>query len=126
MKNLGTKIEHIAKPIARGIDAIWGSDLAGCSGCGKMRDNLNAGMSVQDAIIERWFSKKLKGENMQFQIQIIVEAEGVAQAVTPDAIAKGTIISVNPRPAQPQRPQQPPRPPVNISSGMVTTPSTNP
>ncbi len=103
MKNLGTKIERIAKPVARGIDAIWGSDLAGCSGCGKMRDNLNAGMSVQDAIIERWFSKKLKGEKMQFQIQIVVEAEGVPQAVTPESITKGTIISVNPRP-QPAKP----------------------
>lgn len=102
MKNLGTKIERIAKPIAKSIDAIWGSDLAGCSGCSKMRDNLNAGMSVQDAIIERWFSKKLKGEKMQFQILIIVEADGVPQAVTPDVIAKGTIISVNPRPQAPK------------------------
>ncbi len=108
MTNLGTKIETFAKPIALGIDAIWGSDLAGCSGCGKMRDNLDAGMSVKDAIIERWFSKE-EGENMQFQIQIVVEAEGVVQAIAPDAISKGTIISVTPRPQQPaqQRPQLP-------------------
>ncbi len=100
MKNLGTTIETFTKPIVRGIDAIWGSDLSGCGGCGKMRDNLNAGMSVKDAIIERWF--KNKGENMQFQIQIVVDAEGVAQAIEPDAIVKGTIISVTPRPQQPQ------------------------
>ncbi len=98
---LGDAIATVAQPIARGIDAIWGSDLARCSGCSKMRENLNAGMSVQDAIIERWFSQKEKGENMQFQIQIIVESEGVPQAVTPESIAKGTIISVTPRP-QPQ------------------------
>ncbi len=97
----------IAHPIARGIDAIWGSDLANCGGCNKMRDNLNAGMSVQDAIIERWFKNREKGEKMQFQIQIVVEAEGVPQAVTPESIAKGTIISVTPRPAQPQRPVLP-------------------
>ncbi len=60
-------------------------------------------MSVGDAIIERWFKNKEEGENMQFQIQIIVEAEGVPQAVMPDAIAKGTIISVTPRPQQPQQ-----------------------
>ncbi len=114
MKNLGTNIERIAKPIARGIDAIWGSDLAGCSGCSKMRDNLDAGRSLAGAFYDRFWSgiplglvNKEKGENMQFQIQIIVEAEGVPQAVTPDAIAKGTIISVTPRPAQPQRPQLP-------------------
>ncbi len=39
---------------------------------------------------------------MQFQILIIVEADGVPQAVTPDVIAKGTIISVNPRPQAPK------------------------
>ncbi len=122
MKNLGTKIERIAKPIARGIDAIWGSDLATCVGCGSMRDNLNAGMSVEDAIIERWFSKKLKGEKMQFQILIVVEAEGVPQAVTPDSIAKGTIISVNPRPQQPQRPANVP-PGVQTNIRTVTQPS---
>ncbi len=101
---LGTRIETFAKPIARGIDAIWGSDLAGCSGCGKMRDNLNAGMSVHDAIIERWFKAKEKGEKMQFQIQIIIEAESVEEALQKKG--EGTVISVNPRPQQP-KPNQP-------------------
>ncbi len=108
MTNRGDNIYRIAKPIARGIDAVWGSDLANCGGCAKMRDNLNAGMNVYDAIIERWFKNKKEGENMQFQIQIVVEAEGVTQAIAPDAIAGGTIISVTPRPVQPQnRPQLP-------------------
>ncbi len=120
MKNIGTTIERAIKStgVVQAIDAIWGGDLAGCSGCGKMRDNLNAGMSMKDAIIERWFKNKEEGEIMQFQIQIVVEAESVVQAITPDAIAKGTIISVTPRP------QQPPRPPGNISSGITVTPAT--
>ncbi len=96
--NLGSTISTVAQSIALGIDAIWGSDLATCSECGKMARNLDAGMSIKDAIIERWF--KEEGENMQFQIQIIVEAEGVAQAIAPEAIAKGTIIGVTPRPTQ--------------------------
>ncbi len=106
MKNLGTKIERIAKPIAKSIDAIWGSDLAGCSGCNKMRDNLDAGRSLAGAFYDRFWSgiplglANNKGEKMQFQIQIIVEAEGVPQAVTPESIAGGTIISVTPRQQQ--------------------------
>ncbi len=114
MKNLGTKIERITKPVARGIDAIWGSDLAGCSGCSKMRDNLDAGRSLAGAFYDRFWSgiplglvNKEEGEKMQFQIQIIVEAEGVPQAVTPEAIAGGTIISVTPRPQQAKPGAQP-------------------
>ncbi len=80
MKNLGTKIERIAKPIARGIDAIWGSDLATCGGCGNMRDNLNAGMSVQDAIIERWFKAKEKGEKMKYKATVVVVADTATKA----------------------------------------------
>ncbi len=110
VKNLGTKIETIAKPIARGIDAIWGSDLVGCSGCNKMKEDLNAGMSFGQALSER-FWPKLKGENkMQFQITLVVEAESVE-----DALSKknsGTTISIVPRP------QQPPRPTATIGSSV--------
>ncbi len=67
-----------------------------------MRDNLDAGMSVKNAIIERWFKAKEKGEKMQFQIQIVVEAESVEEALQKKA--DGTVISVNPRPPQPPRP----------------------
>ncbi len=108
---LGDAISTIAQPIARNIDAIWGSDLAGCSGCNKMRDNLNAGMSMQDAIIERWFKKKEKGEKMQFQILIVVEAESVEEALQNKSNA--TTISINPRPQQPQRP-------ANVPTGVQT------
>lgn len=117
MNNLGTQIESFAKPIARGIDAIWGSDLANCGGCNKMRDNLDAGRSLAGAFYDRFWSgiplalvnNKTGEENMQFQIQIVVEAEGVVQAISPDVITKGTVISVTPRPQQPaqQRPQLP-------------------
>ncbi len=91
----GDAVHLIANPIARGIDAIWGSDLAGCSGCGKMRENLNAGMPFWEAVKQR-----IKGEpTMQFQIQTVVEAESVQDALT--KLGSGTVISVTPRPAQP-------------------------
>ena len=93
--NIGTKIETFAKPIARGIDAIWGSDLANCSGCNKMRDNLNAGMPFTQALSERFWPKK--GQKMVFVIQLDVgEADNVEQALK--QVAQGTTISVNPNP----------------------------
>ncbi len=104
MKNLGTKIERIAKPIARGIDAIWGSDLAGCSGCSKMRDNLNAGMSVQDAIYERWFKAKQEGEKMKYQFTVVIDDESFAKA-SAKAESVGEVISGQVKPVAPQRPQ---------------------
>ncbi len=103
MNNLGTKIEHIAKPIARGIDAIWGSDLAGCSGCSKMRDNLNAGMSVQDAIYERWFKAKQEGEKMKYQATVVIDAEKMSEAVA-KAESAGEVISIQVKPVAVQRP----------------------
>ncbi len=93
----GDLIHSIANPLARSIDAIWGSDLAGCSGCNKMRNNLNSGMSFWEAVKQR-----VKGENMEFQIQTVVEAQSVQDALS--KLASGTVISVTPRPPQPVRP----------------------
>lgn len=109
----GDAIHAFANPIALGIDAIWGSDLAGCQGCNKMRENLNAGMSFWEAVKQRIKGEK---ENMQFQVQVVVEAESVNQAITPEFFAKGTVISVTPRPPQPARP---PQMTPNLTAGMV-------
>ncbi len=104
MKNLGTKIEKVTKPIARGIDAIWGSDLAGCRGCNKMRDNLDAGMSITNAVIERWFTIKKQGEKMRFVIQMDVgEVENIDEAILRKG--EGTTIGVNPVPLPPGQPK---------------------
>ncbi len=103
MKNLGTKIERIAKPIAKSIDVIWGSDLAGCSGCGKMRDNLNAGMSVQDAIIERWFKAKGEKVSMDYTLQVVVEkCEDLEEACQKAKKGQLLVVGGQPRPAQPK------------------------
>lgn len=92
----GDAIHSIAQPIAIGIDAIWGSDLAGCSGCAQRRDMLNEGHYLEAF---RTLFKQPEGEKMQFQIQIVVEAESVEQALQKKS--EGTVISVTPRPQQP-------------------------
>ncbi len=107
----GDAIHSIANPIAKGIDALWGTDLAGCSGCSKMRDNLNAGMGFWEAVKQR-----IKGEpQMQFQIQTVVEAESVQEALA--KLSEGTVISITPRPQQPQRPLGLPNQPTNMKTG---------
>lgn len=45
----GDRIEAIAQPIAKALDKVAGTNLSGCSGCKKMRDRINAGMTVTEA-----------------------------------------------------------------------------
>jgi len=104
MKNLGDKIAFVAQPMARGIDAALGTNVAGCKGCKKMRENLNSGMSLTDAIYERWFKAKQKGEKMKYQIVVIIEADKTSEAVS-KAEALGEVIAASARPDPPTRPQ---------------------
>ncbi len=103
MKNLGTKIERIAKPIARGIDAIARTNLNGCGGCDKMRDNLNDGMTLTDAIYQRWFAAKQQGEKMKYQMTVVVEAEKLSE-VAAKGESIGEVIAVQARPTPTPRP----------------------
>ncbi len=126
MKNLGTKIEH--NPIVHAVGRMTGcidpetNQLRPESGCAKMRDNLNAGMSLQDAIYERWFTAKQEGEKMKYQMTIVVEDDSLGKAVVKGE-SIGEVLNAQVRP---ERPQQPPRPPGNISSGITVTPATKP
>lgn len=101
---LGDAIATVATPIARGIDAVAGTNVSGCSGCKKMRDNLNAGMSVQDAIYERWFKAKQKGEKMEYQMTVVIQADSFAKA-SEKAESVGEVIAGQAKPPQQQRPQ---------------------
>jgi hypothetical protein len=40
-RGLGDVIEQVAKPIARTIDRIAGTDIEHCSGCARRRETLN-------------------------------------------------------------------------------------
>ncbi len=94
---LGDAVSTVAQPIARGIDAVAGTNVAGCSGCKKMRDNLNAGMSVQNAIYQRWFTAKQQGVKMKYQIVVIVDAEKTSEAAA-QAESIGEVISIQAKP----------------------------
>ncbi len=100
---LGDAIASVAQPIARGIDAIARTNVAGCSGCKKMRDNLNSGMSIQDAIYQRWFAAKQRGGQMKYQIVVVVDAEKSSDAAA-KAESIGEVISVQARPTPQARP----------------------
>lgn len=117
MKNIGDKIAAAATPIARTLkmDCIDPAtqQLRPESGCAQMRNNLNQGMSLADAVIARWFSSKQQtGDKPMGQPYIITEQTVIENANSPaDAIAKkasgeGEVIMIN---AQ-QRPQPRPQP----------------
>jgi hypothetical protein len=57
---LGTRIERIAQPIAKAIDKVAGTKIAGCNGCKQMRERLNAGMSIQESAKMRVIEFALK------------------------------------------------------------------
>ncbi len=100
---LGDAIATLAEPIARGIDSVAGTNVAGCNGCKTMRDNLNAGMSIQDAIYQRWFAAKQQGAKMKYQITVVVDAEKPSEA-SAKAEAIGDVLSVQVKPVPQQRP----------------------
>jgi len=100
----GDVIAAIAQPIARTIDAMAGTNVAGCKGCKQMQQNLNDEMSVTDAIYERWFKAKEKGEKMKYQIMVIVDAEKPSEASV-KAETIGEVLSVQVKPTPPPRPQ---------------------
>jgi hypothetical protein len=54
----GDAIATVAQPIARSIDAVFGTDLQNCSGCKKMQHNLNMGMSLADSFFDRFWPQK--------------------------------------------------------------------
>ncbi len=96
---LGDAIAAAAQPIARGIDRKLGTNIAGCPGCREMRDNLNTGMSLHDAIYYRWFKAKKEGVKMEYQIVVVVKADKASEAVA-KAESIGEVVAIKAMPSQ--------------------------
>ena len=47
----------IAQPVAQWVDFMYGTDLQHCGGCHTMQENLNAGMTLAEAIYDRFWSQ---------------------------------------------------------------------
>ncbi len=107
---LGDAISTVATPIARALkmDCIdpETQQLRPESGCAKMRNNLNSGMSVQDAIYQRWFTAKQRGEKMKYQITVVVDAEKTSEAVLKGE-SIGDVLSAQVKPVQMPQQQRP-------------------
>ena len=105
----GDAIATAAQPIAWTIDYFLGTDVAGCSGCKRMQNNLNAGMNFADAIFDRFWHNSNNGKGdikMEFIVtkQISVEADTVEEAVAKNAEGKTISISATLRPQPTVRP----------------------
>ena len=105
----GDLIASVATPIARvfHMDCIdpTTNQLRPTSDCAKMRDNLNAGMTLTDAIYQRWFVAKQQGEKMKYQIVVVVEAEKASEA-TAKGESIGEVMALQVRPEPQARPPQ--------------------
>ena len=109
---LGDAVATFAQPIARGIDAAFGTDLQNCSGCGIRQARLNA---LGDGVIELFAQRlHLKTSNQtrpmaKFIVtrtkQVLVEADTPELAEAAEIAGQGETInmsrSVTPRPVQP-------------------------
>jgi len=103
----GDAIASVATPIARALKMPCidpdTNQLRPESGCAKMRDNHNTGMSIQDAIYQRWFTAKQQGEKIKYQVAVVITAEKLTEAAA-KAEAIGEVLSIQARPEpQPQR-----------------------
>ncbi len=102
---LGNAIATVATPIARALNLPCidpeTKQLRPESGCAKRKDMLNQGLYVDAVYNLFWSTNNTKETNMQFIIQIAVEAESVEEALQKKA--EGKTLSVVPRP-QPQVP----------------------
>jgi hypothetical protein len=100
----GDAISSLATPIARALKMPCidpeTRQLRPDSGCAKMRDNLNNGMTFTDAIYQRWFTAKQQGEKMKYQVSVVIEAEKLTEAAQ-KAESIGDVLSIQARP-QPQ------------------------
>jgi hypothetical protein len=106
----GDAIAAVATPIARAlklpcIDPAT-KELRPESGCAKMRQNLNNGMTFTDAIYERWFAAKQKGDKMKYQVVVVIEANKLTEAAQ-KAEALGDVLSIQARPEQQIIPNRP-------------------
>ncbi len=104
----GDAIASVATPIARAlklpcIDPST-NQLRPESGCEKMRDNLNNGVTFTDAIYKRWFTAKQQGEKMKYQVVVVIEADKLTEAAT-KAESIGEVLGIQARP-EPQQQEQ--------------------
>lgn len=49
-RGLGDAVARVAKPIARAVDAMAGTRLAGCRGCGRRQDDWNKAFPSKPAL----------------------------------------------------------------------------
>jgi len=47
VKGLGDLVHKIANPIARAIDSVAGTNIQGCGGCAKRREQLNKAIPIK-------------------------------------------------------------------------------
>jgi hypothetical protein len=55
----GDLIASVAQPIAKGMDAIFGTNIKNCGGCGRRREMLNQGQYA-DALYDIFWQQEPK------------------------------------------------------------------
>jgi len=109
----GDAIATFAQPIARGIDAVFGTNIRNCPGCKRMQHNLNMGMNLADAFYDRFWNNNNKGNNtMQYVVnktqteQIAVEANDTKEAVAKAKNGEGKVTASSENFSAIERPTQ--------------------
>lgn len=112
---LGDLISTVATPIARamGADCIdpETNELRPESPCAKAKNRLNNGEPLFTVLYDRFFEQRTKGEKVKYILQVEVEADDLADAMSKKN--EGKVIAGNPRPTPPvqQQPRTSTQPP---------------
>ena len=105
---LGDLISTVATPIARamGADCIdpETNELRPESPCAKAKNRLNNGEPLFTVLYDRFFEQRTKGEKVKYILQVEVEADDLADAMSKKN--EGKVIAGNPRPTPPVQPQR--------------------
>jgi hypothetical protein len=114
---LGDAIATVAQPIARGVDRVFRTDFQNCPGCHQMQADLNAGMSLVEALKNRFWQRKVKMEFIVTEAisqPYLIEAETAQEALQKRKNGEGKVLpnrsehfTVGLAPKTPEPPQRP-------------------
>jgi hypothetical protein len=100
---LGDALSIVATPIARAIGADCidpeTQQLRPESNCAKAKQRLNNGEPFFTVMYDRFFEQRTKGEKVKYILQVEVEADDLADAMSKRS--EGKVIAGNPRPTPP-------------------------
>lgn len=110
-----------AKPIARGLDGVLGTNIENCGSCFQRQQGLNNfGETIKNWLTNKGDKMDNNNEEIEYLLQISVKAVDLRAAT--NKITEGKVISGGPMPKMGQLQQPPTRPALAPVQNLPTKP----